>query len=183
MKWCYGTPFVKADMLRQTNLRNQWQTRQERPCNSLMLLYDARDSKGDIFQVRCLSEANLRGSKGGPDKHPRTRDKFQSEGLISRDRHDLPKLRNIPRHHGTSNQIHPHQRKHTIQGWLIALHWRNRQAKDPTKKRKVLGYPRDTPCRDRYPIDRTNQGTWTTWIGTRQQQNAWGPQLRLTLPP
>ena len=33
--------------------------------NSLTLLADARASKKGVFQVRCLSEANFRGSTGG----------------------------------------------------------------------------------------------------------------------
>ena len=54
--------------------------KRRRPCNSLTLLADVRVSKKDVFQVRYPSEAILRGSKGGRDKHLRTRNRFQPGG-------------------------------------------------------------------------------------------------------
>ena len=53
------------------------QTRKEKSYNTLLLLADTRAGKKDVFQVRCLSEANFWGSKGGLDKQLRTRGKFQ----------------------------------------------------------------------------------------------------------
>ena len=73
----------------------EWRTKKDMPCNSLTLFADARASKTDVFKARCLSEVNLRGSKGGLDKHLRTRDKSQSRGRISHGRYDLSKLWNI----------------------------------------------------------------------------------------
>ena len=59
--------------------------------NSLTLLTGARASKKDIFQVKCLSKASLRGSKGGLDKQRRMRERFQSGGQISQGGQDLSK--------------------------------------------------------------------------------------------
>ena len=68
----------------------EWRTRDKRLCNSVTLLADMRASKKVVFQVRCLSEASLRSSKRGRDKHRRTRQRFQSGGLTSRRGQDIP---------------------------------------------------------------------------------------------
>ena len=64
-------------------------------CSSLTFLADKRTSKKNVFQVWYLSEDNLRGSKGGLDKHLRMREWFQSRSRISQGRHDLLKWWNI----------------------------------------------------------------------------------------
>ena len=85
----------------------------------------------------------MRGSKGGLDKQLRTRDYFQSGGRNSQDGHDLLKQQNIRDTTVLAATAISVTEKNKVQDCLIALHHRNRQAKDLTKKRKELSYPRD----------------------------------------
>ena len=92
--WVLATKSGRNENVHDLHPRER-RTLKERPCNSLTLLADTRPSKKDVFQVKCLSETNLRGSKGDLDKQRRTRERFQSGGSISRGGQDLSKWRNI----------------------------------------------------------------------------------------
>ena len=83
-------PRSQEEMRRYTtsNLVNDEPGRKD--CVTYQAFWVVQEQVKRMFS-KCLSEANLRDSKEGQDKHLRTRERFQSGGRISREGHDLSK--------------------------------------------------------------------------------------------
>ena len=152
----------------------------ERPCNSLTLLINTRDRR-NIFQVRCLSKDDLRGSYGREVTLLRTRDRFHSSGLTSHGGQIFSKLKNILLSTRLAAKSKPAKKT-----WLRAARWPLTASNDSFSSLHRYNnnscYLEQWPWVDRYSIHYNNGGIDTTFPGRELLWNLWCPKWQPPQP-